>query len=297
MIDAEHLCKSYGDREVLHDVGFHADRGELVACLGPNGAGKTTTIRILTGRTAPDSGRVLLSGIDIARDPVAAKALCGVAGQYLNLDPDLTIRENLDIHGRFFRMPKKARTEAEDRLLALTRMTDRADTPVKQLSGGQKRRVVLARALMHSPKILFLDEPTAGLDPVGRSEILGNIQSYRKAIRRTLWGIISSIRGAGTTILMTTHYIEEAELLADRVILLDQGHILPRGTPKELIRRTGAWAVDTHGRDGFTTECFPTREEAAAFMEADKERALSSAVRPATLEDSYLRLTGHGIRE
>jgi len=121
MIDAEHLCKSYGDREVLHDVGFHADRGELVACLGPNGAGKTTTIRILTGRTAPDSGRVLLSGIDIARDPVAAKALCGVAGQYLNLDPDLTIRENLDIHGRFFRMPKKARTEAEDRLLALTR--------------------------------------------------------------------------------------------------------------------------------------------------------------------------------
>ena len=113
----------------------------------------------------------------------------------------------------------------------------------------------------------------------------------------TLWGIISSIRGAGTTILMTTHYIEEAELLADRVILLDQGHILSRGTPKELIRRTGAWAVDTHGRDGFTTECFPTREEAAAFMEADKERALSSAVRPATLEDSYLRLTGHGIRE
>lgn len=246
MIDAEHLCKSYGDREVLHDVGFHADRGELVACLGPNGAGKTTTIRILTGRTAPDSGRVLLSGIDIARDPVAAKALCGVAGQYLNLDPDLTIRENLDIHGRFFRMPKKARTEAEDRLLALTRMADRADTPVKQLSGGQKRRVVLARALMHSPKILFLDEPTAGLDP---------------QIRRTLWGIISSIRGAGTTILMTTHYIEEAELLADRVILLDQGHILSRGTPKELIRRTGAWAVDTHGRDGFTTECFPTREE------------------------------------
>ena len=225
---------------------------------------------------------MLLSGIDIARDPVAAKALCGVAGQYLNLDPDLTIRENLDIHGRFFRMPKKARTEAEDRLLALTRMTDRADTPVKQLSGGQKRRVVLARALMHSPKILFLDEPTAGLDP---------------QIRRTLWGIISSIRGAGTTILMTTHYIEEAELLADRVILLDQGHILSRGTPKELIRRTGAWAVDTHGRDGFTTECFPTREEAAAFMEADKERALSSAVRPATLEDSYLRLTGHGIRE
>lgn len=141
---------------------------------------------------------------------------------------------------------------------------------------------VLARALMHSPKILFLDEPTAGLDP---------------QIRRTLWGIISNIRGAGTTILMTTHYIEEAELLADRVILLDQGHILSRGTPKELIRRTGAWAVDTHGRDGFTTECFPTREEAAAFMEADKERALSSAVRPATLEDSYLRLTGHGIRE
>ena len=282
MIDAEHLCKSYGHREVLHDVGFHADRGERVAFLGPNGAGKTTTIRILTGRTAPDSGRVLLAGIDIARDPVAAKALCGVAGQYLNLDPDLTIRENLDIHGRFFRMPKKARTEAEDRLLSLTKMTDRADTPVKQLSGGQKRRVVLARALMHSPKILFLDEPTAGLDP---------------QIRRTLWGIISSIRGAGTTILMTTHYIEEAELLADRVILLDQGHILSGGTPKELIRRTGAWAVDTHGRNGFTTECFPTKEEAAAFMDADRERALSSAVRPATLEDSYLRLTGHGIRE
>ena len=282
MIDAVHLCKSYGKREVLHDVSFHAGRGELLACLGPNGAGKTTTIQILTGRLAPDSGSVRLAGMDIADDPVAAKALCGVAGQYLNVDPDLTIRENLDIHGRFYRMPKKERRAAEDRLLELTQMSARADTPARSLSGGQKRRVILARALMHSPKILFLDEPTAGLDP---------------QIRRTLWSIIGGIRESGATILLTTHYIEEAGLLADRVILLDQGRILTEGTPKELIARTGAWAVDTHGKDGFMTECFATREEAAAWIEADPERALRSAARPATLEDSYLRLTGHGIRE
>lgn len=196
MIILEQLSKRYGSREALSSVDLHVRAGELFAYLGPNGAGKTTTIRILTGLSLPDGGRALVGGVDVAAEPTRAKALCGVVAQAINLDQDLSVAENLDVHGRLFGMSAALRRSRAAEGLERLEMSDRSATLVRELSGGQRRRVMIARALMHEPRILFLDEPTVGLDPT---------------IRRKLWAAMRRIREAGTTILLTTHYIEEAE--------------------------------------------------------------------------------------
>lgn len=277
MIILENLSKRYGDREALRGVDLHVRAGELFAYLGPNGAGKTTTIRILTGLSLPDGGRALVGGVDVAAEPTRAKALCGVVAQAVNLDQDLSVAENLDVHGRLFGMSATLRRSRAAEGLERLEMLDRSDTLVRELSGGQRRRVMIARALMHEPRILFLDEPTVGLDPT---------------IRRKLWAAMKRIREAGTTILLTTHYIEEAEFLADRVAFLDNGKVAALGTPQELMAGLGAWAVDVLNGDGMQTEFFEHRAEGQDF---GSSLPGPFTLRRVNLEDVFHRVTGRKL--
>lgn len=193
MIHINQLQKSYGKVKAVNGIDLRVEAGELFAFLGPNGAGKTTTIRILTGLTRIGYGEVRIGGHDIIKAPREAKRQCGLVPQHINLDSELSVRENLEIHGRLFGMDSGQRRRKIEELLAYVELLDRIDTLVKQLSGGLKRRLMIARALMHEPKVLFLDEPTVGLDP---------------AIRRRIWSLIKRVQQDGTTIFLTTHYIE-----------------------------------------------------------------------------------------
>ncbi|MBU1231155.1 MAG: ABC transporter ATP-binding protein [Proteobacteria bacterium] len=277
MIRLENLHKRYAKRDALCGVNLHVSAGELFAYLGPNGAGKTTTVRILTGLSVPDSGRALVDGLDVTREPARVKALCGVCGQTINLDQDLTVAENLEVHGRLFGMDApQLRSRAAENLERLE-LADRARSLVRELSGGLRRRVMLARALMHGPRVLFLDEPTVGLDP---------------AIRRKLWAAIRAIREGGTTILLTTHYIEEAEFLADRVAFLDQGRVVALGTPQELMEAQGVWAVDMLEGTDMRTTCFRDRAEAQDFGAAGPG---SFTLRRVNLEDVFHATTGRKL--
>ncbi len=275
MIEIRGLRKDYGRVQALKGIDLTVPGGQLFAYLGPNGAGKSTTIRILTGLTRMSGGSASLGGFDIERDAIAAKRQFGVVQQYVNLDQELTVFENLDIHCRLFAMKKKARRERIDRLLAYVDMTDRASTLVKKLSGGLMRRVTIARALLHGPSILFLDEPTVGLDA---------------AIRRRIWALIKKIQQEGTTIFLTTHHIEEAEFLAERVAFLDEGRIVALDTPSNLMARVGSWAIDLVEDSGMKTRYFSTREE------ADRFRAHGAfTMRRVNLEDAFLSLTGKKV--
>ncbi|MGE4265407.1 MAG: ABC transporter ATP-binding protein [Desulfovibrio sp.] len=277
MIRIEGLAKSYGPRKALAGVDLHVRAGELFAYLGPNGAGKTTTIRILTGLTLPDGGRALVGGVDVAQEPTRTKALCGVVAQAVNLDQDLTVAENLDVHGRLFGMPKQLRRSRTVESLERLEMSDRSASLVRELSGGQRRRVMIARALMHEPRVLFLDEPTVGLDPT---------------IRRKLWAAMKRIREGGTTIFLTTHYIEEAEFLADRVAFLHGGAVAALGTPQELMAGLGAWAVDALNGEGMQTDYFQHRDEAQAF---GSSLPGPFTLRRVNLEDVFHRVTGRKL--
>jgi ABC-2 type transport system ATP-binding protein len=277
VIILEQLSKRFGDREALRGVDLHVRAGELFAYLGPNGAGKTTTIRILTGLSLPDGGRALVGGVDVAAEPTRAKALCGVVAQSVNLDQDLTVAENLDVHGRLFGMSAALRRSRAAEGLERLEMLDRSATLVRELSGGQRRRVMIARALMHEPRVLFLDEPTVGLDPT---------------IRRKLWAAMKRIREAGTTILLTTHYIEEAEFLADRVAFLDNGTVAALGTPQALMAGLGAWAVDVLNGDGMRTEFFEHRTEGQDF---GSSLPGPFTLRRVNLEDVFHRVTGRKL--
>ncbi|HBT96287.1 MAG TPA: ABC transporter [Desulfobulbaceae bacterium] len=277
MIRIENLQKSYGAARAVDGVDLTVNRGELFAFLGPNGAGKTTTIRILTGLTKIGSGRVTIGGCDIAQNPRAAKRQCGLVAQHINLDSELSVRENLDIHGRLFAMPAQERRRRIDELLEYVEMTNRADHLVKQLSGGLKRRLMIARALMHQPRIIFLDEPTVGLDP---------------AIRRRIWALIKRVRQDDATIFLTTHYIEEAEFLADRVAFLDQGKIVALDQPQNLMAKLGLWAIDQISGENMETHYFQSRDEAAQFS-AGHDSAFT--LRRVNLEDAFLSLTGKKV--
>ena len=277
MIQTEHITKSFGRTRILSGISLHVRDQELVAYLGPNGAGKTTTVRILSGQARADGGTVKLAGRNLTEHPLEAKALCGVVSQHLNLDAELSVRENLDIHGRLFGMNASERKEGITSLLETVEMTHKVDVLTKTLSGGEKRRIMLARALLHKPRILFLDEPTVGLDPL---------------IHRKLWGLIKRIQQEGTTILLTTHYIEEAEFLADRVIFLDKGRIVAEGTPNALMNRIGQWALDVQCNGLLTTRYFNERDEAA--RETTQEQG-TSTVRRVNLEDVFLSITGRKV--
>jgi ABC-2 type transport system ATP-binding protein len=279
MIRLENLVKVYGQNKALDGLSLAVDTGECFAFLGPNGAGKTTVIRILNGMTAMTSGRALIGGHELAQEPLAVKRLCGLAAQNLNLDGELSVRENLEIHGLLFGMNRADRQERSRELLEYVEMSERANSLVKTLSGGLKRRLMIARALLHRPRLLFLDEPTVGLDP---------------AIRRRLWGLIRKVRQDGVTVFLTTHYIEEAEFLADRVAFIHQGRLVGEGKPAELVAALGAWAVDRFGDAGIETRYFEAREEARQYL---VENEFEGTLRRVNLEDAFLAQTGKRVGE
>ncbi|GAB6888036.1 ATP-binding cassette domain-containing protein [Desulfothermus okinawensis JCM 13304] len=277
MILIKNLTKKFGHVETLKGIDLDISKGELFAYLGPNGAGKTTTIRILTGITKPSSGFVLLDGINIFKDPIKAKRKFGLVMQSINLDLELSVYENLDIHGRLFNLSYKERKLRIGEVLSYVEMVDRKDSLIKNLSGGLRRRVTIARAMLHRPKILFLDEPTVGLDP---------------SIRRGIWELIKKRQKEGTTIFLTTHYIEEAEFLANRVAFLNQGKIVTVDTPQNLISKVGGWAIDIIDNGKMTSIYFKTREQAQKYA---VERYETFTLRRVNLEDAFLSLTGERV--
>lgn len=266
VIQTHALTKVFaGAIRAVDGLDLSVGEGEIFGLLGPNGAGKTTTVGMLTTRVLPTSGRALVAGMDVVDDPNAAKQLIGVVSQSNTLDRSLSVRDNLYFHGRYFGMSApEARTRA-DELLERFRLSDRAAAEIDALSGGMAQRVMLARSIVHRPRILFLDEPTAGLDPQSRL---------------ALWGILAELHSAGQTILLTTHYMEEAEQLCHRVAIMDHGKLLALDSPTRLKQSVGA---DTE-----------VRVSAEGDLEklADCLRSFDGAIHTAVVDDSvrvYLR--------
>lgn len=288
-IALQHVTKVYGNTPVVNDLSFSIQPGEIFGLLGPNGAGKSTTIRMLTTLTQMTSGRIEVAGYDVARQPVLVKQQIGVVLQQMSVDVDLTVWENMEFHGRMHHIPNPRRQREIDRWLEYVELSDRRNDLVKTLSGGMKRRLQIARALLHEPRILFLDEPTVGLDP---------------QTRRRLWEIIKGLNQQGMTILLTTHYMEEVEYLCgssfgsyavpNHIGILDGGKLIALGTLEELRRQHGEGLVMKQAGDRWDYKFFPTMQEAQAFFEAQPHKA-GMMVRPSNLEDIFVELTGRNL--
>jgi ABC-2 type transport system ATP-binding protein len=275
MIAFTSITKYFGDVRALQDVSFTVGEGEVFGILGPNGAGKTTLVKIATLLTVPTEGTCQIRGYDTQREKSAIKQLIGVVPQANNLDRELTAYENLLIYGMLHKVSGlKSRIEEALRSVELW---ERRDSTVMTFSGGMQRRLLLARALLPNPLILFLDEPSIGLDP---------------QIRREMWDIIRKIRIDGRTVLITTHYIEEAEALCDRVGILTKGKLVALDSPEALKVQAGSFVVDSIAADGkLQQHLCHTQEEAE---EVARERTMSAMVRPSTLEDIFVQLTNRG---
>ena len=275
MIAVEHLSKHYGDIVALDEVNLRVDGGEIFGLLGPNGAGKTTLIKILTGLTRPTRGAAAIAGFDVVRQPMEVKKLIGVSPQEINLDKELTAYENLLIYGKLHQVKDlKSRIMS---LLEAGELASRARHRVREFSGGMQRRLLMLRAIMSRPRVLFLDEPTVGLDP---------------QVRRQLWDLITGFKAEGITVLLTTHYIEEAEILCDRVGILNRGRLIALDTPQALKARAGGYTVESikNGRRHY--EYVPDRDEAQRRAEADPQGVI---VRRVNLEDVFIKLTGESL--
>ncbi len=277
MIKLKKLTKKYKNITAVNELDLEVQRQEIYGFLGPNGAGKTTTIRILSTLTFPTSGRAYINGYDVVRNPLQAKKEIGVVHQTHNIDPELSGCENLLIHGLLFRMKINDIKKKTDELLDFVDLKDDMHKLVAKYSGGMRRRLTIARALIHNPNLLIMDEPTAGLDAF---------------TRRKVWGLIKKIRDKGGTIFLTTHYIEEAEYLSNRVGILDKGRLITEGTPEKLVNDLGKFAVDIEDSNGLEVEFFETREEAAEFLSKLNKNA---TIRQANLEDVFIRLTGRRV--
>ena len=224
IVSAQKLSKAYGTITAVDGIDFAISPGECFGFLGPNGAGKTTVMRIISCFLPPTSGTVTVFGQDVAREPSAIKARLGVMPQEDNLDPDLSVVENLIVYARYFDIPKRKAVPVAKELLEFVELQDRGRMNIKELSGGMKRRLLLARSLVNGPEILILDEPTTGLDPHSR---------------RAVWDKLNRLKFNNTTLLLTTHYMEEAERLCDRVAIMDSGHIITIDTPQNLMQLHG----------------------------------------------------------
>ncbi len=300
ILQAESLRKSYGRLTAVDDISFSIEKGECFGLLGPNGAGKSTTIGMLYGYTPRDSGSLALFGLDIDIDIREIKARIGICQQENSLDPDVSVRENLVGYARYFSIPRNEARERADELLKFFSLESRAADNVRILSGGLMRRLMLARALVNRPDLLILDEPTTGLDPQSR---------------QLLWEKLAELKRQGLTILLTTHYMEEAERLCDRMIIVDHGTILIEGRPTELIRKKIGHSVLEIADPDQTVRNY-LQKKGCQFEEIGKRiivnldngddlfldltrnvRREGCTLRPATLEDLFLKLTGRELRE
>ncbi|HSL59644.1 MAG TPA: ATP-binding cassette domain-containing protein [Acidimicrobiales bacterium] len=304
---AEGLTKRFGSTEALRGVDLQVDRATVLGLLGPNGAGKTTVVRILTTLLRPDAGRALIDGIDVVAEPRLARSRIGLTGQYAAVDERLTGAENLELIGRLFHLETRSARRRGRELLEQFDLTEAADRPVKGYSGGMRRRLDIAMSLIGDPSVLFLDEPTTGLDPRSR---LG------------MWEVIEELVRGGTTTLLTTQYLEEADRLADSIVVIDQGAVIARGTAAELKARSGGDRVEVQVAEahdiarvagvlaahaiGRETADAAARTVSVPVASADGivpvvVRALDAAgidvrdvtVRRPTLDDVFLELTGH----
>lgn len=273
--EVKDLVVRFGDFTAVDGLTFDVKDGEVFGFLGPNGAGKTTTIRTITTIQRPTSGKVFIDGHDTSTDYLEARKLIGIAQQHIALDKDLTIRQNIKQHALLHKIPKsemESRIEYAADLLGLQEYMDRK---VESLSGGWKRKASIVCAIVHRPKLLLLDEPTAGLDT--RS-------------RHLLWDLVRDLNSRGTTILLTTHYIEEAESLCDRVAIINHGRLVAVGTVEELRDLIGRVAVEYQEDNRQTVRYFPTRDAAKAYSAALGDIYFN--IRRTTLEDVFLELTG-----
>jgi lipooligosaccharide transport system ATP-binding protein len=300
MLDVRNLRKSYGDVNVLRGINLSLARGECYGLLGPNGAGKTTTLRLCLGLVEPDEGSISLLGLPVPEAAREARLRLGVVSQTDNLDPDFTVVENLMVYGRYFGIPERTLRERIPQLLDFSELSARADSRMRELSGGMKRRLTLARALINDPDLVFLDEPTTGLDPQAR---------------HVIWDRMKQLLAKGKTILLTTHFMDEAERLCTRLSIMDSGRIISTGTPRDLIARhiepevlevygeeleqwvnTHASLADRTERTGDTVFCY-LRHAEPLIATLESRPSLRYLHRRANLEDVFLKLTGRDLRD
>jgi ABC-2 type transport system ATP-binding protein len=306
-IRVEGLRKSFGDVQALCGVDFEVPRATVFGLLGPNGAGKTTTVRVLTTIVRPDEGNATVLGLDVASEPARVRARIGLAGQYAAVDGNLTGRENLRLIGRLTHLPRRLIEERAAELLEQFDLADAADRPARTYSGGMRRRLDLCAALVHRPPVLFLDEPTTGLDLYSRKQ---------------LWAVIENLQSEGTTLLLTTQYLEEADRLADDIVVIDRGRVIAQGAPAHLKSQIGGTVIEVGFADpgearraegSLATFAVRPPEVAGSevhFEAADGARVLVDALRtldgeglaPATisvrepsLDDVFLALTGRRV--
>lgn len=273
------VYKHYNKVPVVNDLSFEIQAGEMFGLLGPNGAGKSTTIRMLTTLTAPSQGEIWVGGYNVVSERQQVKRQIGVVLQQTSVDNDLTVWENMEFHGRLHHMPNPQRQKDIDRWLEYVDLTERRNDPVKTLSGGMKRRLQIARALLHQPEVLFLDEPTVGLDP---------------QTRRRLWEIIRDLNTQGMTILLTTHYMDEVEYLCDRIGIMDTGKLIELGTLAEFRQKHGEGLVMQQMQDRWDYKFFPTLADANHYLDQQPDKT-GMMVRESNLEDIFVELTGRNL--
>jgi lipooligosaccharide transport system ATP-binding protein len=300
IILARNLFKQYGEQTVVDHIDFDIPRGKCFGFLGPNGAGKTTTLRLILGLTPLDSGQLTVFDLPVAQQGRDIRRRIGVVPQADNLDPDFTVANNLAVYASYFRLPRHVVEERIPRLLTFAALTERRNDKTEHLSGGMKRRLTIARSLINEPELVILDEPTTGLDPQAR---------------HVIWSRLAELKSRGVTLLLTTHYMEEAERLCDELVIMDHGKILDQGSPAQLIQQhvenevveirasseaeLAAWLdlqdtrVEQHGNSlyCYSSNCAGLLEKLRA------EPGLTFLHRPASLEDVFLKLTGRELRD
>lgn len=281
VIVTEKLSKQYGHIWAVKNLNLKVYSGEIFGFLGPNGAGKTTTIRILTTLTKPTSGCAWVNGFDVLKNSEKVRESIGVMQQHLSLDRDLTVKENMELRARLHHFEAAERKKRITELLEYVGLSEHADRPIETLSGGLQRRAMIACSLIHKPKILFLDEPTVGLDA---------------HTRRRMWDLISRLNADGVTIFLTTHYIEEAETLCQRVGVIHEGSIVAIGNPLELRKKIGMYTVVAQTENGnYVYQHLSDKETAARYVQSLPSNFKSVVIRESNLEDVFIELTGRRV--
>jgi lipooligosaccharide transport system ATP-binding protein len=300
VIIARGLTKHFDGRPAVQGIDLSIPRGGCFGFLGPNGAGKTTTLRMILGQSPASAGTLTVFGLPVVTEARRIRARIGVVPQADNVDPDFTVAENLRMYARYFVLRPAQVAPRIDELLRFMELHDRADDPIKALSGGMKRRLTIARALINDPELIVLDEPTTGLDP---------------QVRRMIWNRLRQLRNAGKTLLLTTHYMDEAERLCDDLVVMDKGRIVTQGAPRDLVRQhVESDVLEMQGeaaaierllagvpgirmeRVGETHYCY-TNTLAPVLHRLERASELTYMHRPGNLEDVFLRVTGHDLRE